>query len=215
MGVSVGRQATRRARPGQLALWLAVACAPTAPVPPALEPPAPVARPVAPAPGPCLQVARIEVSKGERRLRAHCEGGAVVEMTVALGREPEGPKRDSGDWRTPEGTYRISEPPRPSPRFHLFIAIDYPSVADAELALAQARISRADYEIIVAAHDQGTPPPGDTALGGGLGFHGEGERWRGDSVDLDWTYGCVALTDAEIDFLAERVEVGTPVVILP
>ena len=48
-----------------------------------------------------------------------------------------------------------------------------------------------------------------------LALHGEGERWRGDSADLDWTYGCVALGDEEIDFLAERVEVGTPVDIVP
>jgi murein L,D-transpeptidase YafK len=161
-----------------------------------------------------VRVDGIEVSKSERRLRARCEGGAVVEMTVALGREPEGPKRDAGDWRTPEGTYRISEPPRSS-RYHRFIPIDYPSLEDARVALDEARISEEIYDRIVAAHDRGVSPPSDTPLGGELGLHGEGERWRGDSVDLDWTYGCLALTDADIDFLVERTEVGTPIVILP
>jgi len=193
-------------------LLIACACAPVPlPVPPAPPlPPAPDSVP----PPPCEHITQIEVSKRERRLRAHCDGGAVVEMTVALGREAGGAKRDAGDSRTPEGDYQISGPPRTS-RFHRFIPIDYPSVADAEAAHAEARLSEAAYQRIVAAHARGEPPPGDTALGGELGFHGEGERWRGDSLHLDWTYGCVALADADIDFLAERSEVGTPVVIRP
>ena len=188
-------------------LLITTACAP-APLPappPAPLPPATMA--------PCTRIAFIEVSKRERRLRALCEGGAVVEMTVALGREAGG-KRDAGDSRTPEGAYRISGPPRAS-RFHRFVPIDYPSVADAEAARAEARLSEAAYRRIVTAHAQRDPPPGDTPLGGALGFHGEGKRWRGESLHLDWTYGCVALSDADIDFLAERSEVGTPVVILP
>ena len=79
----------------------------------------------------------------------------------------------------------------------------------------QGRISEEDFWRIWAAHQRGETPPSDTPLGGALGFHGEGERWRGDSADLDWTFGCVAMTDAEIDFLAERLEPGTPVEILP
>jgi murein L,D-transpeptidase YafK len=152
------------------------------------------------------------VSKRERSLRARCEKGSVVELTVALGRESEGPKRRAGDSRTPEGRYRIAGPPQPS-RFHLFIPIDYPSVADAEAGLADGLVSRADYQRIIDAHTGGEPPPRDTALGGDLGFHGEGPRWRGDSTHLDWTYGCVALSDGDMEFLAERTAIGTPVVI--
>ena len=59
------------------------------------------------------------------------------------------------------------------------------------------------------------PPPQDTALGGELGLHGEGPHWRGDSAELDWTFGCIAVRDHEIDFLAQRVKVGTPVWIVP
>lgn len=135
-------------------------------------------------------------------------------MTAALGREKDGPKRDVGDERTPEGVYRVSETPRPS-RFHWFIAIDYPSIADAEAAHAQSRLSDAAYQRILAAHERGDPPPSDTPLGGELGLHGEGKRWRGRSAELDWTLGCVAISDTDIEFLAERVAVGTPVVILP
>lgn len=180
------------------------------PPPPAEATPAPPP----PEPPPCLRIERIEVSKSERRLRAHCERGRVVELVIALGRDPEGPKLRAGDTRTPEGRYRISGPAQSS-RFHLFLPIDYPSVADAEAARAEDRISEGGYRRILAAHARGDAPPGDTALGGELGFHGEGRRWRGDSPHLDWTYGCIGLSDEDIDFLAERVEVGTPVWIEP
>ncbi|TMA35739.1 MAG: murein L,D-transpeptidase, partial [Deltaproteobacteria bacterium] len=72
-----------------------------------------------------------------------------------------------------------------------------------------------DYHRIATAHARGEPPPSDTALGGSLGFHGEGDRWRGDTRYFDWTYGCIGLADADVDFLARRSEVGTPVVIEP
>lgn len=165
-------------------------------------------------PPPCLRIERIEVFKTRRLLRAHCLGGGVVEKTAALGRRRGAAKRAAGDERTPEGDYRVSGPPRAS-RFHLFLPLDYPSRADADRALADGRISKRDYRRIALAHHHGRHPPGDTPLGGEIGLHGEGRRWRGDSADLDWTLGCVALADDDIAYLAHRVEVGTPVRILP
>jgi murein L,D-transpeptidase YafK len=135
-------------------------------------------------------------------------------MTAALGREPLGPKRATGDLRTPEGHYRIVGPVRKS-RFHRFVPIDYPSRADADAALVAGELSPADHARILEAHAAGRMPPGDTSLGGEIGLHGEGQRWQGYTGDIDWTFGCVAVTDDEIDFLAERVETGTPVEILP
>lgn len=135
-------------------------------------------------------------------------------MTAALGREPLGPKLAGGDLRTPEGRYRISGGPEPS-RFHAFVPIDYPSVADADRALAEGRIDARDHARIVAAHDRGVTPPEDTPLGGGIGLHGEGARWAGDSQHLDWTLGCIAVTDADLDFLIAHIEPGVPVDILP
>src|SRR5262245_49789715 len=67
-------------------------------------------------PAACERIVAIAVSKRERRLRARCEGGAQVEMVVALGRGAAGPKLRTGDSRTPEGQYRIGGA-RPS-RFH-------------------------------------------------------------------------------------------------
>ena len=162
----------------------------------------------------CDRILRIEVRKSERALVAYCDGGAEEHMTAALGREPRGTKQREGDWRTPEGRYRVSGTLAPD-RFHGFIPIDYPSLADAQDALVDGRIRRRDYRRIADAHERGEQPPDDTPLGGGIGIHGEGERWAGDSQYLDWTYGCVAVSDANLDFLAERLEVGAEVLILP
>jgi murein L,D-transpeptidase YafK len=207
----MGRRATRGSPLWGAALLWVCACAhpPAEPPPPPAPPPSPA---VAPATA-CEHISLIVVRKRERRLRAYCEGGAAVEMTAALGRE-DGPKRSAGDARTPEGRYRINGPARPS-RFHRFVPIDYPGVADAEIARITGRLSKADYQRIIDAHRSGMPPPTDTWLGGYLGLHGEGRRWRGESRDLDWTYGCVGLADADIDFLAARSAIGTPVVIEP
>lgn len=172
---------------------------------------------MAPAPAPpppCERIVYIEVQKSERTLQARCARGARVAMTASMGREPLGAKRSRGDLRTPEGRYRISGPAEPS-RFHAFVPIDYPSVEDADRALAEGGIGRRDHARIVDAHARGVEPPSDTPLGGGIGLHGEGRRWAGDSERLDWTLGCVAVTDRELDFLIERLEPGVPVVILP
>jgi murein L,D-transpeptidase YafK len=165
-------------------------------------------------PPPCEAIYRLEVRKGERTLVADCEGGARLEFTVALSRDPDGPKRRAGDWKTPEGTYRISGAPRRS-RFHLFVPIDYPARPDVEAGLRDGVIDARTARRLLAALASGELLPQDTPLGGTLGFHGEGERWAGDSHLLDWTYGCFALSDEDIDFIATRAPVGTPVVILP
>jgi hypothetical protein len=200
--------------PALAALWLS-ACAgwlerPSAPPPP--QAPAPAAIPPIAPPPRCERIQRLEVRKSERTLIAHCVGGGALSFPIALSREP-GPKRQRGDLRTPEGVYRIAAPARPS-RFHRFLPIDYPSLADAEAALAEGRITASERDAIAQAQRNGRLPPQHTALGGHLGFHGEGRRWRGD-LDLDWTEGCFALSDEAIEGVAARAPPGTPVEILP
>jgi hypothetical protein len=153
------------------------------------------------------------VRKSERTLFIHCMGGALLSVPIALSREPYGAKRDRGDDRTPEGEYHIAGQPRPS-RFHLFVPIDYPSIDDADRALREHRISPATHAAIVRAQLHGILPPQDTALGGYLGFHGEGPRWQGD-LDINWTQGCFAMSDEWIERLARLAPAGTPVRILP
>jgi len=200
---------------------LATACISPPPTPSIpSEPPIPLVEPRASVveealvPPPCLQIIRLEAWKQERILRAYCKQGAVVAVDIAVGRDEGGPKTRAGDHRTPEGRYQIVGASRTG-RFHLFIAIDYPSRKDAAEALADGRLSEADYQRIMQAHERGVLTPHQTPLGGDLGFHGEGDRWQGDSQYLNWTYGCIGMRDDEIDFLAERLSPGVPVWIHP
>jgi murein L,D-transpeptidase YafK len=164
------------------------------------------------APAPCTRAERIEVSKARRSLTVHCVGGGALAFPIALARE-RGPKRATGDQRMPEGEYRIAGAARKS-RFHLFIPIDYPSPADAGLALKQGRITKDEHAAITRAHKARRMPPQDTALGGLIGIHGEGRRWKGDTL-LNWTEGCIAMSDASIAELAKLVRAGTPISIAP
>jgi lipoprotein-anchoring transpeptidase ErfK/SrfK len=188
---------------------------PAPPAPAPLEPPPATRAPAPPPPTPdprslpCERAGALVVRKRARMLVVRCVEGGLRELPVALSREVFGAKRARGDLRSPEGEYRVAAPARKS-RFRLFIPIDYPSRADADRALAEHRISRAVHAAIHAAHDAGRLPPQDTPLGGWLGLHGEGARWRGDG-DLDWTEGCFALRDEDIDWLASHAPLGTPV----
>lgn len=184
---------------------------PTPPTAPAQPLPAPP--PVDPRSLPCPSVVRLEVRKHDRVLEAWCAGGGLRVFPIGLSREPVGAKRRRGDQRIPEGNYHIAGSARAS-RFHLFLPIDYPSPADADRGLAEGVISDGVHRRILAAHAEGRMPPQDTALGGLLGFHGEGARWRGD-LDLDWTEGCVAVEDESIRWLAGHARRGTPVSIRP
>jgi len=168
-----------------------------------------------PARGPeCRQVIRVVVDKSDRRLWADCASGAVLAMPVSFGRAGPEPKRRAGDRATPEGYYRATAAARES-RFHLFIPLDYPSPGDARRAFAEGRIGAEDHARIQRAHEEGRPPPADTPLGGHIGLHGRGARWQGVDPELDWTLGCVALSDDDVERLAERLAPGTPVVIRP
>lgn len=160
----------------------------------------------------CPRAERIEVSKSQRSLTVRCTGGGALQFKIALARE-RGPKRAFGDQRMPEGEYRIAGPARKS-RFYLFIPIDYPSPADADLALQEGRISKDTRAAVAQARKAHRMPPQDTPLGGLLGIHGEGERWRGDNL-LNWTDGCIAMSDGSIAVLAKLVRPGLPIAIAP
>ena len=188
-------------------VWLACA------KPPVALSPEPEAQPQTPAASlPCKRAERIDVSKSQRSLTVHCVGGGSLTFPIALSRE-RGPKRVAGDERMPEGAYRIAGPPRKS-RFHVFIPINYPSRADADRGLKEGLITKEVHAAIAHAQRDGRLPPQDTPLGGLLGIHGEGIRWRGD-LALNWTAGCIAVTDPAISQLSRLARTGTPVQITP
>jgi hypothetical protein len=133
-------------------------------------------------------------------------GSTLKRYRVGLG-DPEGAKQRQGDRRTPEGKLRIVTRNATS-NFHRFLGISYPTAADADRGLRQGLVTRAQADAIRAAEAAGRVPPWTTALGGTVGIHGGGG-------EVDWTLGCVAVTDAEIDELFEVVRVGTPLEVLP
>jgi lipoprotein-anchoring transpeptidase ErfK/SrfK len=114
------------------------------------------------------------------------------------------------DERTPLGDYRIREI-RDSERFHRFLALDYPTLADAEHAVADGRIDEVVLERVRHAWQLGETPPQDTPLGGHLGLHGIGGGSPEIHANFNWTNGCIALTNEQIDALIGQVSVGTRV----
>ena len=158
----------------------------------------------------------IVIYKSQRRLLYFENDILKQRFPMSLGKHPRGEKRLQGDSRTPEGEYFISSI-RPRSRFHFFMGLSYPNARDAEDGLRRGVISRPEYGRIRQAIRSGSEPPWGTALGGFVGIHGEGTGYRGfvRRHHIDWTDGCVALSNEDIRTLSDLVEVGTPVLILP
>lgn len=146
-------------------------------------------QPVAPA----TQADRIVIMKSAHTLTLMSGEQPLKSYKVALG-NPGGPKRRQGDRLTPEGTYRI-DAKNPRSEYHRALHISYPSAEDRERARKMGVSPGGDVEI------HGLPPS--------WAWIGEGHRQR------DWTWGCIAVTDPEIDEIWALVPVGTPVEIRP
>lgn len=143
------------------------------------------------------------VSKSKRSITLLINGKAIWSAPVGLGGCPEGHKQREGDQRTPEGDYFICTR-NPRSRFHLFLGLSYPGIQDAERGLREGSITPSEHDAIVQAHRAGECPPWKTALGGEVGIHGSG-------ADRDWTLGCIALDDPEIELLWALCPLGTPI----
>ncbi|ADJ28324.1 L,D-transpeptidase family protein [Nitrosococcus watsonii] len=136
---------------------------------------------------------------------------------AAFGRGGVGGKRVEGDKHTPEGNYEVVGF-WPSHKFHYFIHLDYPSRGDALVGYKKGLISRQELlHIYRAQQEKNGIPPQQTRLGGFIGIHGIGVETRKKLMihrNFDWTRGCVALTNTEIDELRQFIQLGTPVTIL-
>ena len=159
----------------------------------------------------------IEVLKSDQILRLRHGTDVFREYPIAFGRGDRGPKERIGDNKTPEGIYRIVGVNQ-SERFHLFLRLNYPNVKDAFYGLKNKLISRTEFDSIINALKRGRLPPQDTALGGAIGIHGVGME-NGKTLkihaNMNWTEGCIAVTNAEINELSQLVRIGTEVVIKP
>jgi hypothetical protein len=149
----------------------------------------------------------IEIWKAKRQLWLERDGQVIRKFRISLGVEPQAPKLRQGDGRTPVGTYYVSEK-RPKSPFRRFLGISYPNVDDAERGFAAHLISADQWADILFANLRREPPPWRTPLGGRVGIHGFGGR---PAAGIDWTEGCVAVSDDAIDYLYAVVPVGTPV----
>lgn len=139
-------------------------------------------------------VDRIVIEKNARRLMLISKGEVLKTYKIALGGDPIGPKERQGDNKTPEGLYVIDSRNRDS-NFHRSLHISYPNERDRK-----------------RAKELGVSPGGDIMI------HGirNGLSWVGDAhSEVDWTKGCIAVTDEEIEELDRLVPNGTAVEIRP
>jgi murein L,D-transpeptidase YafK len=145
---------------------------------------------------------KIEVKQGEQTLETL--------SGIAIGRKGAGLKGHRGDDITPYGNYRIGWVGEKS-NFRKFFGLTYPSTQDAEIALKRGVISQTDYYSIVTAHQSNQIPPQNTPLGGQIGIHGIGAGDERVHQAFDWTHGCIALTNTQIDHLSQWLDTGTVV----
>lgn len=168
-------------------------------------------------PEPKYPGAYIEIIKSEQLLRVRRGDITYREYPIAHGRGDRGAKEILGDKKTPEGIYRIVGINN-SDRFHLFLRLNYPNVKDAFYGLKNKTINRREFDRIIDALRRGRLPPQNTALGGAIGIHGVGvetEKKLKIHANMNWTEGCIALTNAEVRELREIIHIGTEVVIKP
>lgn len=134
------------------------------------------------------EVTQVQVHKTDRKMYLLHHGKVLKSYDVALGFAPEGHKQFEGDGKTPEGAYYITHK-NPKSAYHLSLGVSYPNDLDREFATAA-----------------GKSPGGDIFIHGG----------PNEKVSRrDWTWGCVAVTDKEMEVIYSMVNPGTAIVILP
>jgi murein L,D-transpeptidase YafK len=141
-----------------------------------------------------IQIDRIVVHKSKREMLVYSNGELQKTYKVSLGWQPTGHKEFEGDKKTPEGTYFINDK-NPHSTYYKNLGISYPDKKDLENARRLGKLAGGDIKI--------------HGIRNGFGFIGKFHRW------FDWTLGCIALTDNEIDEMYQAVKIGTPVEIKP
>jgi murein L,D-transpeptidase YafK len=149
----------------------------------------------------------IYVYKGKRKLLVVQGDVLVRDYEIGLGNSPRGDKQRQGDGRTPEGKFSVCTKNHGS-KYYKSVGLDYPTRKHAEQALFSGEISPDEYRIIVQALRARKLPPWTTSMGGAIFIHGGGNQ-------ADWTEGCVALNNRDMDELFSMVFVGTPVHVMP
>lgn len=136
------------------------------------------------------EVTEVFVFKETRKMYLMHHNKALKEYDIDLGFAPEGHKEQKGDGRTPEGTYYVDRR-NPNSSYHLSLGINYPNDTDRE-----------------SAKEAGVNPGGDIFIHGG-------PRAASEKGRRDWTAGCIAVKDKEIEDIYAMVRDGTPIHIVP
>lgn len=156
---------------------------------------------------PALENPRLVISKENRELRVFDGVNIVKTYPISMGSSPTGDKEIEGDGRTPEGEFYVFTKNDKS-RFFLSLGISYPGVEDAVRGLKSGIISQTEHDQIIEAIRNKQMPLQKTKLGGEIYIHGGG-------TIADWTDGCIALRNEEMQELYDAVSVGTIVIIEP
>jgi len=161
---------------------------------------------------------RIVVAKQARQLGLW--SGSALERTygIVLGRNSSADKSVEGDQATPLGEFYICAK-NPRSKYFLSLCISYPNAEDAERGLAAGLIGADEHRQILDSIRARRMPPQHTRLGGEIYIHGHGIQGYGipghsapiDSSQKDWTRGCIALSNDDMQDLYDRVAIGTAV----
>jgi murein L,D-transpeptidase YafK len=175
-----------------------------------LETHTPIALPSPPSPETPLKFPlsnpRLVVKKAVREMSLYDGDSLLRTYHIGLGSSPVEDKVRAGDKRTPEGDFYVCVKNANS-KFYLSLGLSYPNAEDAERGLKDGLISLQQRDRILRAIEAGVRPPWDTPLGGEIFIHGNGSS-------SDWTWGCVAVEDAEMRELFDAVPMGARVRIL-
>jgi hypothetical protein len=166
-----------------------------------------------------LRDARVVITKHLRQLDLYSGETLIKSYHVALGENPNGDKTQRGDGRTPEGEFYICTRNGKDSAFHIFLGLSYPAIPDATRAVNGKQITWQQYQEIRGRLASRGAPLWNTALGGWVGIHGGSDgafaaKIRKQRNSPDWTAGCIALTDKEIEEVAAATKMGTPVTII-
>jgi len=139
-------------------------------------------------------------------------GSRLIETfsNVAIGRGGASNTRSVGDGSTPIGHFEVTWINEESP-FRRFFGLNYPNRDYADRAYHNGRISKRQWRAIREALAQHRAPPSNTPLGGRIGIHGLGNADATIHSRFNWTQGCIAVTNQQIDELTQWLPLGTPV----
>lgn len=141
------------------------------------------------------------------------DGKVTSQYPIELGTNPYDDKQIQGDRCTPEGMFYICKK-NPNSQFYKSLGISYPNFEHAEKGLKHGLITKKQAEQIRTAIEKKVIPPQNTLLGNDIYIHGGGTGRAANDGGQNWTWGCIAVSNKEIDEIYKTIDVRTPVTIV-